>query len=599
MTKRIRKKQNENNILRILFYTLAILLSVLLLVYRPLLGIITLCWVIIIIAALNRQKTSKTEKNTIVENNNEENKILVDDNKITVGSKNYVKKNNKEEYRKVMEENKSKLINYDSMYANYKLPSITLLSKPINRNIKEQEEEIRKNIGIIEKTLKDFDVYAKVVEVHVGPFITQYELELKAGTRINKIASIHGEIAVALGTKDIKIEAPIPGKSAVGIDVPNKKSNPIVLREALTALPKDKISSKLTMALGQDPVGVTKFFELDKYQSLLIAGTTGSGKSVFINTIISSILMRAKPNEVKLLLIDPKKVELGIYNGVSHLITPVVTDPKKASTALQKAVREMERRYDLFADSKTKNIETYNNYIKAKNKMLSDEEKISTLPYWVVIIDELYDLMVVCPKETEDSIMRITQMARAAGICLIVSTQIPSSKVITDTIKENMPNRISFDTANVIDSKNILDMPGAEKLFGKGDMLFLPKGEHFPQRIQGVFVSEEEISKLVDFCSSQQKAVYDENFTQESGSTTIEGFTSDKNDVEQDDPLYNETLEFVLSTRKASASLLQRKFKLGYNRAARLIDLFEERGIIGPQQGSKPREILYKIDDEH
>ena len=504
MAKRIRKKQNEKNILRILFYIFAILISVLLLAYRPFLGIITLCLVVIIIAALNRRKTPKIEKNNAVEN-----KIHADDNNISVGTKNYVKKNNEVEYKKDVEENTSKCINYDLMYADYKLPSINLLSKPIDNDTKEQEEEIRRNIGIIEKTLKDFDVYAKVVEVHVGPFITQYELELKSGTRINKITSIHKEIAVALGTKDIIIEAPIPGKSAVGIDIPNKKSNPIALREILTALPKDKISSKLTIALGKDSVGVTKFFELDKYQSLLIAGTTGSGKSVFINTIISSILMRAKPNEVKLLLIDPKKVELGIYNGVPHLISPVVTDSKKASIALQKVVREMERRYDLFIDSKTKNIETYNNYIKEKNKILNDNEKKSMLPYWVVIIDELYDLMVVCPKEIEDSIMRITQMARAAGICLIVSTQIPSSKVITDTIKENMPNRISFDTANVIDSKNILDMPGAEKLFGKGDMLFLPKGEHFPQRIQGVFVSEEEISKLVDFCSSQQETAYD------------------------------------------------------------------------------------------
>lgn len=529
MAKRRRKKQNENNVLRILFYIIAILLSVLLLVYRPFLGIITLCLVVIIIAALNRQKPPKIEKNNIVKNNNEENKIHADDNIIAVGAKNYVKKNNEGEYKKYVEENTSKCINYDLMYANYKLPSINLLSKPINNDSKEQEEEIRKNIGIIEKTLKDFDVYAKVVEVHVGPFITQYELELKTGTRINKITSIHKEIAVALETKDIKIEAPIPGKSAVGIDVPNKKSNPIALREVLTALPKDKISSKLTIALGQDPVGVTKFFELDKYQSLLIAGTTGSGKSVFINTIISSILMRAKPNEVKLLLIDPKKVELGIYNGVPHLITPVVTDPKKASIALRKVVREMERRYDLFADSKTKNIETYNNYIKEKNKILNDNEKKSMLPYWVVIIDELYDLMVVCPKEIEDSIMRITQMARAAGICLIASTQIPSSKVITDTIKENMLNRISFDTANAIDSKNILDMPGAEKLFGKGDMLFLPKGERFPQRIQGAYVSENEIFRLVDFCASQQKVEYNENFIFEANYNSID--VSDMNDI--------------------------------------------------------------------
>jgi S-DNA-T family DNA segregation ATPase FtsK/SpoIIIE len=296
-------------------------------------------------------------------------------------------------------------------------------------------------------------------------------------------------------------------------------------------------------------------------------------------------------------MIDPKKVELGIYNGIPHLITPVVVDPKKASIALQKVVREMERRYDLFSDSKTKNIETYNDYVKKKNEKLDEDTKLPILPYWVVIIDELADLMLVCSKEVEDSIMRITQMARAAGIHLIVATQRPSTNVITGVIKANIPSRISFAVSSFVDSRTILDMAGAEKLLGKGDMLFLPMGENIPQRVQGAYVSEEEITKLVDFCSSQQQAVYDENFTAEQGNTTTDGYTSDKNDVEQDDPVYNEALEFIVSTGKASASLLQRKFKIGYNRAARLIDLFEERGIIGPQQGSKPREVLYKVEN--
>lgn len=504
-----------------------------------------------------------------------------------------------EEYKQAVKENAMNSFNNSNLYANYRLPDIDLLAKPSkNKGSKEQEEEIRKNITLLQNVLKDFEVFAKVVEVHVGPSVTQYELELKSGTKMNKVTSLHSEIALALAAKDVRIEAPIPGKSTVGIEIPNKVNSMVSFREIISSFPKDKLNNKLMVALGKDIMGVPRYCEINKTPHLLIAGATGSGKSVCINCIIGSILMRAKPDEVKLVMIDPKKVELGMYNGIPHLITPVVTDPKKASIALQRVVREMERRYDLFSDSKTKNIETYNAYLKKKNESLPEESKLPILPYWVVIIDELADLMLVCSKEVEDSIMRITQMARAAGIHLIVATQRPSTNVITGVIKANIPSRISFAVSSFVDSRTILDMAGAEKLLGKGDMLFLPMGESIPQRIQGAFVSEEEITKLVDFCSKQQQAVYDENFTAEPGNTTTDGFTSDKNDVEQDDPVYNEALEFIVSTGKASASLLQRKFKIGYNRAARLIDLFEERGIIGPQQGSKPREVLYKVEQD-
>ncbi len=505
-----------------------------------------------------------------------------------------------EEYKQSVKESMANSFNNTNLYANYKLPDIDLLAKPSkNKGGKEQEEEIRKNITILQNVLKDFEVFAKVVEVHVGPSVTQYELELKSGTKMNKITSLHSEIALALAAKDVRIEAPIPGKSTVGVEIPNKVNSMVSFREIIASFPKDKLDNKLMVALGKDIMGNSKYFEINKTPHLLIAGATGSGKSVCINCLIGSILMRAKPDEVKLVMIDPKKVELGMYNGIPHLITPVVVDPRKASIALQRVVKEMERRYDLFSESKTKNIETYNSYVKKQNASLPEESKLQILPYWVVIIDELADLMLVCSKEVEDSIMRITQMARAAGIHLVVATQRPSTNVITGVIKANIPSRISFAVSSFVDSRTILDMAGAEKLLGKGDMLFLPMGESIPQRIQGAYVSEEEITKLVDFCSSQQQAVYDESFTQESANTTQDGFTSDKDDVEHDDPIYNEALEFVLSTGKASASLLQRKFKLGYNRAARLIDLFEERGIIGPQQGSKPREVLYKVESDN
>ena len=340
-------------------------------------------------------------------------------------------------------------------------------------------------------------------------------------------------------------------------------------------------------------MGKPQWMEINKTPHLLVAGSTGSGKSVCINSLLVSMLMRSKPDEVKLILVDPKKVELSMYNGVPHLLAPVVTDAKKANIVLKKMVVEMERRYQAFEQSGTKNIAGYNDYVDKKNEGIPERDQLRKMPYIVVIIDELADLMLVAAKEVEDSIMRITQMARAAGIHLIVATQRPSTDVITGVVKANIPSRISFAVSSSIDSRTILDMTGAEKLLGKGDMLFKPQGENIPIRIQGTFISDEEIKAVVDYVCAQQKARYDETLTmdeEEKGATTM------VEDGDEDEPLYNDIVEFVVTSGKASASLLQRRFRLGYNRAARCIDLLEERGIIGPANGSKPREVLVKIE---
>ena len=476
----------------------------------------------------------------------------------------------------------------------YTLPPLSLLNIPKKVNTKANEENISSNVKLLEQVLTDFDIHGKVVEAHVGPTVTQYELEIKSGTKVSKILSLNKEIALALAAKDVRIQAPIPGKSTIGIDIPNKVTTPVSLREVLASIPKEKADSKLLAVLGKDIMGNPRWMEVNKTPHLLIAGATGSGKSVCVNSVITSILMRAKPDEVKLVMVDPKKVELSMYNGAPHLLAPVVTDPKKASIALKKIVEEMERRYDLFSESGTKNIEGYNRKIERENEKEDVNKK--KLPYIVVLIDELADLMLVAAKEVEDSIMRITQMARAAGIHLIVATQRPSTDVITGVVKANIPSRISFAVSSQIDSRTILDMGGAEKLIGKGDMLFLPMGEGTPTRIQGSFVSEEEVQKVVDFTIKQQKAKYDETFTNLTDKPA--GASSyDSKDDEYDDPLYNEIVDFVIKTGKTSASLLQRKFRLGYNRAARMMDLLEERGIVGPQNGSKPREVLVKYED--
>lgn len=461
----------------------------------------------------------------------------------------------------------------------YELPSVDLLESPKNTGNKKDRASIQRVVKKLESTFHSFGVKARVTKVHVGPTVTKFEVYPEAGVKVSRIVSLHDDLALALAAKDIRIEAPIPGKSAVGIEVPNEETSLVTLREVLDA--KSQTKNKLAFALGKDISGDSVIAELNKMPHLLVAGATGSGKSVCINGIITSILMRAKPHEVKLMMIDPKKVELNVYNGVPHLLTPVVTDPKKASRALQKVVAEMERRYDLFSDTGTRNIEGYNNYVKRMN--MEEEEEQPLLPYIVVIVDELADLMMVASNDVEDAITRLAQMARAAGIHLVIATQRPSVDVITGVIKANIPSRIAFSVSSQTDSRTILDSGGAEKLLGRGDMLFLPVGLSKPVRIQGAFLSDEEVERVVDHCIEQQKANYQEDMIPEEETEQLE---------EVDDELFDDAVQLVIEMQSASVSMLQRRFRIGYTRAARLIDAMEQRGIVGPYEGSKPRTVL-------
>lgn len=489
-----------------------------------------------------------------------------------------------------------------SMNRSYQLPPLSLLDKPKKKANETDSSVIERNIEILEKVLRDFKIVGKVVEVHIGPAVAQYELEIASGTRVNRITSIDREIALALAKKDVKIQAPIPGKNTVGIEFANEVATPVSFYEIISSkLMQSAPDKKLMVPLGKSIMGDIGVCEVNKMPHMLIAGTTGSGKSVCVNGIICSILMRARPDEVKMVMVDPKVVELSVYNGIPHLLCPVVSDPKKAAVALAKMVNEMERRYQTFSDSKTKNIEGYNAYVEKYNSEHKEEEyQKQKMPYIVIIIDELADLMMVAAKEVEDSILRITQKARAAGMHLIVATQRPSTEVITGLIKANIPSRISFAVGSGIDSRTILDQTGAEKLLGKGDMLFLPIGVNTPTRIQGSFINDDEIKRIIDFTVEQQKAQYDDsllNLEAVDTSASSSGLADMSGTTDEDDPLYNEIVQFVIETQKASASLFQRKFKLGYNRAARIVDLLEERGIIGPQNGSKPREVLVSLND--
>ena len=487
-----------------------------------------------------------------------------------------------------------------SINSNYRLPKLDEVLDPLKKNKRTNSDEFIKQTSIaLQNVLADFGITGKVVAVHEGPTVTQFEVAVKNGTKVSKITGLSKEIALSLAAKDVRIEAPIPGKTTVGVEIPNKITVGVQVREVIQDKQKEMMSMKLPVSLGKDINGNNCIADLSKTPHLLVAGSTGSGKSVCINSFINSLLITKRPDEVKLVLVDPKKVELSNYNGVPHLLCPVVTDPKKASIALQNIVKEMEKRYDMFADEKVKNIVGYNEKMSAMMKKNPEDKTIHLMSYIVVIIDELADLMLVASKEVEDSIMRITQMARAAGIHLIVATQRPSTDVITGVVKANIPSRIAFAVASQIDSRTILDMGGAEKLLGKGDMLYKPMGENTPLRIQGNFISDDEIERVIAYTSKEQVASYDESITQMNQNTeSISTAGVGGRDTSEDDPLYNEIVDFAIETGKVSASLLQRRFRLGYNRAARIVDLLEERGVIGPQNGSKPREVLIKMDKQ-
>ncbi|WP_217557469.1 DNA translocase FtsK [Paenibacillus sp. GbtcB18] len=463
----------------------------------------------------------------------------------------------------------------------YDLPSLTLLSKPAAGKGSEMAD-YKANARKLEATLESFGVRAKVLEVVRGPAVTRYEIQPDVGVKVSRIVSLTDDIALALAAKDIRMEAPIPGKSAIGIEVPNSEVSVVTMREVMETSAFQEASSRLSVTLGRDISGQPIVGNLAKMPHLLVAGATGSGKSVCINGIITSILYKAKPNEVKFLMVDPKMVELNVYNGIPHLMAPVVTDPRRASLALKKVVVEMEKRYELFSKSGTRNIEGY-------NAMLIENGTEAPLPYIVVIVDELADLMMVAANDVEDAICRLAQMARAAGIHLIIATQRPSVDVITGVIKANIPSRIAFGVSSQVDSRTILDMVGAEKLLGRGDMLYLPVGASKPVRVQGAFLSDQEVETVVNFVRTQQEANYREDMVPQ----------VEEQPEQQDefgDELYDQAVQIVIEAKQASASLLQRRMRIGYARAGRLIDSMESNGIVGPHEGSKPREVLISLE---
>lgn len=463
----------------------------------------------------------------------------------------------------------------------YRLPPFTLLHKPSGMSKGSDASDMYDSKRKLEATLESFGVRAKVLDVVRGPAVTRYEVQPATGVKVSRIVGLTDDIALALAAKDVRMEAPIPGKSAIGIEVPNMEVSVVTMREVMETPAFHNSSAKLSIAFGRDISGQTIVGNLARMPHLLVAGATGSGKSVCINGIITSILYKAKPDEVKFLMIDPKMVELNVYNGIPHLLAPVVTDPRRASLALKKIVVEMEKRYELFSKSSTRNIEGY-------NTLMADNPS-AVLPYIVVIVDELADLMMVAAGDVEDSIARLAQMARAAGIHLIIATQRPSVDVITGVIKANIPSRIAFGVSSQVDSRTILDMAGAEKLLGRGDMLFLPVGMSKPIRVQGAFLSDGEVEALVAFSRDQAEAEYKEDLVPE---LEEEGEGGDM----MLDELFDQAVQIVVEAKQASVSLLQRRMRIGYTRAARMIDQLEAKGVIGPYEGSKPREVIMTLE---
>ncbi len=472
----------------------------------------------------------------------------------------------------------------------YKFPPLDLLKNVKSQSAAIEQAELENTANRLVNTLKSFGVETRIVDISRGPTVTRYELQPSSGVKISKITGLADDIALNLATAGVRIEAPIPNKAAVGIEVPNKASNVVNIREILESLSFTGSKSKLTIALGKDIGGNAIVGDISKMPHGLIAGATGSGKSVCINSIIMSILYKARPDEVKLIMVDPKVVELGIYNGIPHLLLPVVTDPRKAAATLSWAVSEMEKRYMMFAANNVRDLQGF-------NRLAEDDPEIKKLPRIVIIVDELADLMMTAPKEVEDSINRIAAKARAAGMHLIIATQRPSVDVVTGVIKANIPTRIAFAVSSQVDSRTILDSAGAEKLLGRGDMLFAPYGSNKPSRIQGCFVSDEEVEKVVGFVKGRHSSEYDDTIMEDiEARATMDkkdrGGASSSSDGDDNDPMLSAAIEFVVENGQASTSMLQRRLKLGYARAARLIDMMEERGIVGPYEGAKPRPVL-------
>lgn len=465
----------------------------------------------------------------------------------------------------------------------YQLPPLDLLTKVPATDQQGDLKNIQQNTKTLQTTLQSFGVKATVENVNLGPSVTKYELRPAVGVKVSRITHLADDLALALAAKDIRIEAPIPGKSLIGIEVPNKQVATVGFRDMFEAAPAD--DHPLNVPLGRTVTGDVEMADLTKMPHLLIAGATGSGKSVAINVILTSILLKAKPHQVKLLLIDPKKVELSVYNGIPHLLSPVVSEPKKAARALGKVVAEMERRYELFAKFGVRNLAGYNKLVQDNNSQ-EDSTDQPSLPLILVVVDELADLMMTVSNDVEDAIVRIAQMGRAAGIHMILATQRPSVDVITGLIKANVPSRIAFAVSSGIDSRTIIDTNGAEKLLGRGDMLFEPIDQNKPTRVQGAFISDRDVEAVVDYIKQEQPAEYDENMVVTDQEMAVE------EEQEDEDELFPEALKFVVAEQKASTSLIQRRFRIGYNRAARIIDDLEQRGYIGPANGSKPREVF-------